>query len=547
VLYGIGNVINAELRFISKTRGRIDTYMNFTRPPLAIEIETIKKAFLDAKRRSVKLRYLTEITKDNLSYCKELMTIVDDVRHLEGIKGNFMLSESEYLSPVVFFEKEKVASQIIYSNLKEIVEQQQYIFDSFWDRAIPVQQRISEIENGIESEFLEVISDNKKAAENYIDLAKSVEKEALVLFANSKAIIRADRLGVLDYLINASNDKGALVRIISPITDENSQIIEQTCKKAPNIEILNGGSSHSGLIVVDNAKLLRFELKDPRAEEFSDAIGFVSYSNSKIGVYSSKSFFELLWNEHIQYERLKESDKMQREFINIAAHELRTPTQAILAFAKLIAYHPEKRDEMMRAICRNAERLQRLTDNILDVTRIESQTLKLIKEPLNINELILDIVKDYTSQLEKYNGNVKVLLALLNHDNSSHNNDDDSNNSHKSDLKFTKEGSISINVMKKSKDNSDGIHPEILHRLFTKFATKSETGGTGLGLFISKSIVESHGGKMWAANNKTGNSNNRENRGATFSFTLPLATNKIQYNTNQEVNSKERQLAKEID
>jgi signal transduction histidine kinase len=97
------------------------------------------------------------------------------------------------------------------------------------------------------------------------------------------------------------------------------------------------------------------------------------------------------------------------------------------------------------------------------------------------------------------------------------------------------------------KDTGDGIHPEILHRLFTKFATKSETGGTGLGLFISKSIVESHGGKMWAANNKTGNSNNRENRGATFSFTLPLATNKIQYNTNQEVNSKERQLAKEID
>ena len=122
VLYGIDNVINAELQFFSRTRGRIDTYVNFTRPPLAIEIETIKKAFLDAKRRSVKLRYLTEITKDNISYCKELMTIVDELRHLEGIKGNFMISETEYLSPVVLFEKEKVASQIIYSNVKEIVE-----------------------------------------------------------------------------------------------------------------------------------------------------------------------------------------------------------------------------------------------------------------------------------------------------------------------------------------------------------------------------------------------------------------------------------------
>jgi hypothetical protein len=88
-----------------------------------------------------------------------------------------MLSESEYLSPVVFFEKEKIASQIIRSNLKEIVEQQQYIFDSFRDRSIPANQRILEIENGIKSEFIEVISDNKKAAEIYTDLAKSVKKK----------------------------------------------------------------------------------------------------------------------------------------------------------------------------------------------------------------------------------------------------------------------------------------------------------------------------------------------------------------------------------
>ena len=123
LLYGTNNVIDAELQFFSKTRRRIDNCMNYTRPRLAIEINTIKEAFLDAKRRNVRLRYLTEITKDNVSYCKELMKIVDDLRHLAGIKGNFMISETEYLSPVVLFEKEKVASQIIYSNLKETVEQ----------------------------------------------------------------------------------------------------------------------------------------------------------------------------------------------------------------------------------------------------------------------------------------------------------------------------------------------------------------------------------------------------------------------------------------
>src|SRR5919199_132471 len=403
VLYGIDNVVSAELQFFSKTRQRIDTCMNYTRPTLAIEIDTIKKAFVDAKNRGVKLRYLTEITEENISYCKEIMMIVDELRHLEGIKGNFMISETEYLAPLVFFEKEKVASQIIDSSVKEIVEQQQYIFDSFWDRSIPAQQRISEIENGIESEFLEVISDNKKAAEIYINLARSVEKEALVLFANSKAIIRADRLGVLDSLINASNDKGALVRIISPITEDNSQIIEKICARAPSIKILNGGRSHSGLMVIDNTKFLRFGIKEPKAEEFSEAVRFVEYSNSNVGVYSSKAFFELLWNERIQYEQLKRHDKMQKEFINIAAHELRNPIQPIIGLSEVLRLRTKNVDEheFLDVIIRSAKRLQRLTENILNVAQIENQSLKLNRERFDLSALITNILKDYGNQLQK--------------------------------------------------------------------------------------------------------------------------------------------------
>ncbi|MFL6371070.1 MAG: sensor histidine kinase, partial [Nitrososphaeraceae archaeon] len=540
VLYGIDNVINAELQFFSRTRGRIDTYVNFTRPPLAIEIETIKKAFLDAKRRSVKLRYLTEITKDNISYCKELMTIVDELRHLEGIKGNFMINEIEYLSPVVFVAEEKVASQIIYSNVKEIVEQQQYIFDSFWDRAIPAQQRTSEIENGIESEFLEVISDNKKAAENYIDLAKSVEKEALVLFANSKAIIRADRLGVLDSLINASKNKGALVKIISPITDENSQIVEKICESAPDIKILNGGSSHSGLMVVDNTKFLRFGIKEPKAEEFSGAIRFVEYSNSKVGVYSSRSFFELLWNEHIQYEQLKAHDKMQKEFINIAAHELRNPIQPIIGLSEVLRSRTKNTDEheFLDAIIRSAKRLRQLTDNILNLAQIENHSLKLNKERFNLTVLITNILKDYRNQLEKDRdnnhdngkaiGNVKLLYANV-HSKGYDGNEDlifveadpvriaqVISNLLNNAIKFTKvdvvedaeDMTITIKVDNKDdkavvvsvEDTGSGIDPEIFPKLFSKFVTNSDAG-TGLGLFISKNIVEAHSGKIWAGNN----------------------------------------------
>ncbi len=281
-----------------------------------------------------------------------------------------------------------------------------------------------EIESGIESEFIEVISDNKKAAEIYINLARSVKKVALVLFANSKAIMRADRLGVLDYLVNASNDKGALVRIISPITDENSQIVEKICARAPGIKILNDGSSHSGLMVIDNTKFLRFGVKEPKAEDFSGAIRFVEYSNSKVGVYSSRVFFELLWNEHIQYEQLKRHDKMQKEFINIAAHELRNPIQPIIGLSEVLRSRTKNADEheFLDVIIRNAKRLQHLTDNILNLAQIENHSLKLNKERFDLRALIANILKDYTNQLVGENdsnngndkGNRKVKLLYTN-------------------------------------------------------------------------------------------------------------------------------------
>src|SRR5436309_10492454 len=114
VIQGTKSVVNAEVTFFSNVKSRADTYMNYTRPPLAIGLEPIKKAFLDAKNRGVHLRYLTEITKDNLPYCKELMEIVHELRHLDGIKGNFMVSESEYIAPLILFENEKIAPQAVY-------------------------------------------------------------------------------------------------------------------------------------------------------------------------------------------------------------------------------------------------------------------------------------------------------------------------------------------------------------------------------------------------------------------------------------------------
>ena len=187
IIYGVENVIDAELQFFSKTkRGRIDTCMNYTRPPLAILIEPIKKAFLDAKSRGIKTRYLTEITNDNIPYIKELMRIaVDELRHLDGIKGNFMISEQEYLAPLILYEKGKIASQTIYSNVKELVEQHQYIFDTIWNKALSAEQRIREIEEGIEPSNIQVIQNPRESIELAYNIIKSAKEEVLGSFHQS--------------------------------------------------------------------------------------------------------------------------------------------------------------------------------------------------------------------------------------------------------------------------------------------------------------------------------------------------------------------------
>jgi signal transduction histidine kinase len=539
-------VINTVLQFASKTKTRIDACIDNTRPALAIENEQLRKSFMDAKNAGIRSRCITEVTAENIPYCKELLQMVNELRHLNGIKGNFYLSESEYLSPATFHEKGKPASQIIYSNVKEIVEHQRYIFETLWNKSIPAKDKIIEIENEIEPEFLEVISDCKKATEIYVELARSLKKEALFLLSDSKAMIRADKLGIIDSLIEASSQGSAVVKMICPLSEENSDIIKRISQRAPDIKIINGGSSHSGVFVVDSAKFLRFELKDPKAEEFSEAIGFVVYSNSKVSVKSSKSLFELIWNEHIQYgklqeyERRKEADKMKNEFINIAAHELRTPIQPILSLSQIMRSQKVNIDEyheFLDVIISNAKRLQRLANDILDATQIESHLLKLDKKLFNLSETISDVVHGYKQQIETRNrtnnNNLKLVLESNAGDTITLKADKNKisqvlSNLLSNAIKFTREGTILVKAEKNKggkeanldeiivtvKDTGTGIDPEIFPRLFSMFVSKSYED-TGLGLFISKSIIEAHGGKMWAENNKDG-------IGASFSFKIPI-------------------------
>ena len=530
VFYGVDTVMDTILQFLYRTDAKIDACVDYTRPSLAIDIQVLREAFLDAKKRGVKLRYVTEITKDNISYCKQMMSMVNELRHLDGIKGNFYISETGYLAPATFHEAGKSAAQIIYSNVKEVIEHQKYVFETLWSKTIPAEQRIREIEEGIEVEFYEVITDNEKASQILVDMTKSTKREALIFLPNDKALVRIDRLGIIDYLVKASQD-GAKVKIICQLSDENAEIQKKISENAPDIRILDGNSSPYGMYIIDREKFLRAELKRPGAEKFSDAIGLVVYSNRRTTVASFESVFELLWNERMLVEELKKADRMQKEFISIAAHELKTPIQAILGMSGLLKYYPERTDQVAEVICRNAVRLQRLSTNILDATRIESQMLKLAKERFNICDLIPAIIEDYQERI-KESTNDKIGLIY----------DDNLNNNPiiveadkeriiqvisnllSNSIQFTNHGYIFLNIVADNdskevtvtvRDTGMGINPEILPRLFSKFVTRSQKG-TGLGLFISKNIIEAHGGRIWAENNVL------DGQGTIFCFTLPL-------------------------
>src|SRR5215213_10300962 len=227
-------------------------------------------------------------------------------------------------------------------------------------------------------------------------------------------------------------------------------------------------------------------------------------------------------NKDLEYR-----DQLKDEFINIAAHELRNPIQPILGLSELLRHQEienikrsKEIDNILDIIIRNSKRLMQLEEDILEVARIESGTLSLHKEKFNLNEIITEILKENEQKMIRHKKNLKLFYE-------SHINDEiirveaDRNrliqvvsNLLNNAIKFTNEGSIIIIVERKKinndndeivvsiKDTGIGIDKQIFPKLFTKFATKSrEEGGTGLGLFICKSIIERHGGRIWAINN----------------------------------------------
>ena len=702
VILGKRNVVDTEIGIFNRATKTIDTCMTYTRPSLAVSLKPIKNAFLAARKKGVRLRYITEINHQNFDDCKALLGIVDELRHIDGLKTNFMITDAEYLALLVQNKSESVASEHVYSDMAQIVEHGRCIFDTLWSKSIPAEERIkdiidgavpretkimydqeeirkhiihlSEVSSGLSvvsnhggvelpyNSFLELfnkilkkqrrresegirwimriekdsvdtvkkflnlgirirhvnnlapinfavskhglittveeINDGKMGMVQNIltsnegsyikhfssmfeqlwkegidaryrikdiekkvgiaeieiirnpvdsiargwDMVRSARKEINILFSSTNALKRQIEMGVLSLLKKASERQNISIRMLLPSTEKTDELIEQTKSNVPNIDIRTVSTSlvtKITILVVDSRKCLILELKDDKQVESYDAVGLSTYSISPTIISSYLAVFESFWRQAELFEKMREVEKLQKDFINMAAHELRNPIQPIIGFSELL-YSKIDNDEHRRLldeVILNARRLERLARIMLDVTRIENNSLVLTKEVVDIGKLVRDLVESYNRKLEEKNvhkkdQNTKELLVLLEGIKSTNSTIDKVRitqvicNILDNAVNFTQEGKIRV-ILKKEKqdrqnfliinvkDTGRGIDSEISSKLFTKFASKSDLG-TGLGLFISKGIVEAHGGKIWAENNP--------DKGATFSFSLPINT-----------------------
>ncbi len=398
------------------------------------------------------------------------------------------------------------------------------------------------------SSNIEIIQNPRESIKLAYELIKSAEQEVLRIFPSVHAFRRQTRMGIM-HLFKEVVENGIKVRVLIHADEKQiRQIVNEVMLVFPEIDIRAIDMSLNtsiGIVVVDRKESLIIESKDDTKDNSYDASGLAAYSNSKYIALSYASIFESLWIQAELYEQLKEAneqlkqhDKMQKEFINLAAHELRTPIQPIVGLTEIVCskiQNTEQR-ELLDTVVRNAKRLQRLADGIIDVTKIESQSLKLNKEQWNLNDAITNIIDDYKNLIivnDKYKVRLyfkpfkENLLVEADKERVSEVVSNLLNNA----IKFTKTGEIFVSLEKKEdndnnvnyalvtvRDTGEGIDPEIFPKIFSKFITKSFEG-IGLGLYISKNIVEAHGGKILGKNNNNG-------IGAEFGFTLPLIDTK---------------------
>jgi two-component system sensor histidine kinase VicK len=518
------------------------------------------------------VKWLTFIddNKNSINLVKKFINAGIQIRHIKNLPSmNFSVDSNNIHATIGGMDKDGTIDKLLVSNEPAYINHFISYFQDLWNnQGIDAKERIKDIEEGMEYD-IEVIRHSDRTLNIYLNIVKSSRSEILFILPTPRAFVRQFKTMYLASQV--SKERKVKVRILTP----KDEIVENYIKHLLKEENGNSNDSivsnsdgdlkvryieqmsytKSSIVIVDRKESLVMELKDDTKDSFNQAIGLSTHSTSKASVLSYVAIFENLWKQSELYQEIKETnekleskDKVLNEFIHIASHEIRNPIQPILILSQLVKSELSKKIEsgtdknkifnFLDIIIRNAKKLNRLTDDVLDIAKIETNSLILNIEIFNLKDLIQDLIDDYKSQQKNDTCNIELYFNIDGQQRDLDNNlfligadkariSQVVSNLLINALKFTnKDCLIQVTIERKLigrlrkeaivtiKDTGTGIDPEIIPILFTKFASKSDKG-TGLGLYICKNIVDAHGGKIWAKNND-------DRKGATFSFSLPL-------------------------
>ena len=542
------------------------------------------------------VRWVTYIEnkKEDTELIKKFLDIGIEIKHVRNLPPlYFSVSQKQCVTTVEDISNGEMFQRIIHTTEPLYILHYQAVFEELWNIGIDAQERIRQIETGTSLETTKVIEDPVKTKQYFIDLVQNAKEEIMILFPSLNAVKREVIMGIID-LLKKKSAENIGIRILSPVNEHIKELLfpkdvvgkYKVIKNITGKEIQKQDNLISTIVIVDRKYVLATELKDDFKELFEEAIGVSTYSTSKPTVLSYVSIFESLWAQTIIADNLKtanekliKTEQIEREFINTAAHELRTPTQAIMGYTELDQNVFEDLlknigittdDELIRiinhlkihfdAISRNSNRLNELINNLLDVARIESNSvnsLQIRKEKLDlvkeINDSIkteleqkiknknieIDVINDcideqcwiYADRLRlnqiinnlmgnaikftNQNGKIHIIIENIS------NLDKRVTGERKNDIESSKpcieekreDNKAKDEIFVSISDTGKGISPQIMPKLFEKFITGSGTG-TGLGLYITRKLVEAMGGRICAFNNNDG-------VGSTFVFSLP--------------------------
>jgi len=392
------------------------------------------KELLDKYKRGESkegIKWICNIEKENLELVKTFLKMGMQIRHATNIPPlNFALGNSEINATIENMENGKMVQSLLTSNEPNNIKHFLSLFENLWMSSIDAIDRIKELEQDIEPEGIGIIRNPFEVQKLVFDLLRTAKDEILVVFSTANAFHRQEKAGAIKLVreIAAKKNNNIKVKILTPVDSK----IEETKKELENVIIVNDENEERereinrkekkqnskniqikfierysqttvSILIVDRKYSLVAELKDDSKDTSIEAIGLATYSNSKSTVLSYVSMFETLWLQTELSDLLKKRDEIQKEFINVASHELRTPIQPILVMSDILYSRVEDKEQRkyLEIIIRNAKRLQRLTDDILDVAKIETGSLNIEKEKFNLHDTIASLVSQYKTSINE--------------------------------------------------------------------------------------------------------------------------------------------------